>query len=153
MMTTPNVASLLPPEGAVSGFGRPDATDMLDTITTFGSATLGGAWPVVWTLVKIIALVAPLMGAVAYLTLWERKAIGWTQIRPGPNRVGPFGLLTPIAHHGASQRRQNIHQREIGVMEVRVLVVLRSTVGHAATTRPSRCVLLCTQQIPGPHAL
>jgi len=41
--------------------------------------------------------VLPLMGCVAYLTLWERKAIGWSQIRPGPNRVGPWGLLTPIA--------------------------------------------------------
>ncbi|KQW00397.1 NADH-quinone oxidoreductase subunit NuoH [Rhizobacter sp. Root1221] len=70
---------------------------MLDTITSFGSATLGGFWPVVWTLIKIIAVVAPLMLCVAYLTLWERKAIGWTQIRPGPNRVGPMGLLTPIA--------------------------------------------------------
>lgn len=70
---------------------------MLDSITSFGSATLGGFWPVVWTLVKIIAVVAPLMICVAYLTLWERKAIGWTQIRPGPNRVGPLGLLTPIA--------------------------------------------------------
>jgi NADH-quinone oxidoreductase subunit H len=70
---------------------------MLDTITTFGSSALGPAWPVVWSLVKIVVLLAPLMGAVAYLTLWERKGIGWSQIRPGPNRVGPWGLLTPIA--------------------------------------------------------
>ncbi len=33
-----------------------------------------------------------------YLTLWERKAIGFTQIRVGPNRVGPSGLLQPIAN-------------------------------------------------------
>ncbi len=70
---------------------------MLDTLQSFGSSTLGGAWPVVWTLIKIVAVLLPLMGCVAYLTLWERKAIGWTQVRPGPNRVGPWGLLTPIA--------------------------------------------------------
>src|SRR5215216_7455761 len=70
---------------------------MIDTFNSYGSQYLGGFWPVVWTLIKIVAVVAPLMGCVAYLTLWERKAIGWTQIRPGPNRVGPFGLLTPIA--------------------------------------------------------
>jgi NADH-quinone oxidoreductase subunit H len=70
---------------------------MFDTLHSVGSSMLGGAWPVVWTLVKIVAVLLPLMGCVAYLTLWERKAIGWTQIRPGPNRVGPFGLLTPIA--------------------------------------------------------
>ena len=58
---------------------------------------LGMVWPVVWSLLKIIAVLLPLLGCVAYLTLWERKAIGWSQIRPGPNRVGPYGLLTPIA--------------------------------------------------------
>ncbi len=50
-----------------------------------------------WTLAAITAIVAPLMLAVAYLTLWERKLIGWMQIRLGPNRVGPLGLLQPVA--------------------------------------------------------
>src|SRR2546425_62077 len=49
------------------------------------------------SLAFIVAIVAPLMLAVAYLTLWERKLIGWIQIRIGPNRVGPAGLLQPIA--------------------------------------------------------
>jgi NADH-quinone oxidoreductase subunit H len=71
---------------------------MIDQINQAGAAWMGDiAWPVVWALVKIVVLVVPLLLAVAYLTLWERKAIGWTQIRPGPNRVGPWGLLTPIA--------------------------------------------------------
>ena len=48
-------------------------------------------------LAAIVAIVVPLMLAVAYLTLWERKFIGWVQIRIGPNRVGPLGLLQPIA--------------------------------------------------------
>ncbi len=56
--------------------------------------TLGGP---VYTLVKIVIVVAPLLGAVSYLTLWERKLIGWMQIRRGPNRVGPLGLFQPIA--------------------------------------------------------
>jgi NADH-quinone oxidoreductase subunit H len=70
---------------------------MIESFNVYGESLLGGAWPAVWALIKIVVLVAPLMGCVAYLTLWERKAIGWSQIRPGPNRVGPAGLLTPIA--------------------------------------------------------
>lgn len=71
---------------------------MFDTVHQYGNQYLGATvWAVAWTLAKIVAVVLPLLGCVAYLTLWERKAIGWTQIRPGPNRVGPFGLLTPIA--------------------------------------------------------
>jgi NADH-quinone oxidoreductase subunit H len=50
-----------------------------------------------WTLAAIVAIVVPLFVAVAYLTLWERKLIGWIQIRIGPNRVGPLGLLQPVA--------------------------------------------------------
>ncbi len=49
------------------------------------------------TIAKILAVVLPLMGAVAYLTLAERKVIGYIQSRIGPNRVGPRGLLQPIA--------------------------------------------------------
>lgn len=54
-------------------------------------------WPTVWTIIKIVAIVAPLLGAVAYLTLAERKVIGSMHLRRGPNVVGPFGLFQPIA--------------------------------------------------------
>jgi NADH-quinone oxidoreductase subunit H len=49
------------------------------------------------TIILIVCIVAPLMGCVAYTTLWERKLIGWMQVRVGPNRVGPLGLFQPIA--------------------------------------------------------
>jgi NADH-quinone oxidoreductase subunit H len=71
---------------------------MFDSLHQIGNSALGPtAWLVLWSLVKIIAVVLPLMICVAYLTLWERKGIGFTQIRIGPNRVGPAGLLQPIA--------------------------------------------------------
>lgn len=50
-----------------------------------------------WIVAKILMIVLPLMGMVAYLTLAERKVIGWIQGRMGPNRAGPLGLLQPIA--------------------------------------------------------
>jgi len=54
-------------------------------------------WPLLWTVIKIVAIVIPVLLSVAYLTLAERKVIGAMQMRRGPNIVGPFGLLQPIA--------------------------------------------------------
>ena len=70
----------------------------IDSFYEMGAASpIAPAWPLIWTVIKIVVVLLPLMGLVAYLTLWERKLIGWIQIRVGPNRVGPGGLLQPIA--------------------------------------------------------
>jgi NADH-quinone oxidoreductase subunit H len=52
---------------------------------------------IIITLLKIFAILIPLIISVAYLTFLERKVIGYMQDRIGPNRVGPFGLGQPIA--------------------------------------------------------
>ncbi len=76
---------------------------MIDAIFNYGQGLLaaswwtGLAWPAAWALIKIVVVLMPLMGIVAYTTLWERKLLGWVQIRLGPNRVGPWGLLQPMA--------------------------------------------------------
>lgn len=54
-------------------------------------------WPGVWMVVRIVLIIAPVMLSVAYLTYFERKVIGAMHLRRGPNVVGPFGLLQPIA--------------------------------------------------------
>ncbi|WP_438997307.1 NADH-quinone oxidoreductase subunit NuoH [Candidatus Puniceispirillum sp.] len=52
---------------------------------------------VAWIIAQIMIVVGPLLIAVAYLTLAERRVIGFMQLRKGPNVVGPFGMLQPFA--------------------------------------------------------
>jgi NADH-quinone oxidoreductase subunit H len=70
---------------------------MVDALQQFLQGIFGPVFPLVWVMLKIVLIIAPLLLGVAYLTFWERKVIGWMQVRIGPNRVGPWGLIQPIA--------------------------------------------------------
>ncbi len=70
---------------------------LLSLIHHYGEMIFGRFWFIVWLMIKIGVVILPVMGLMAFLTLWERKVIGWMHARLGPNRVGPLGLLQPIA--------------------------------------------------------
>ncbi len=57
----------------------------------------GYAWPTLFIVGKILCVLVPLLLAIAYYTYFERKVLAASQLRKGPNVVGPFGLLQPIA--------------------------------------------------------
>jgi NADH-quinone oxidoreductase subunit H len=57
----------------------------------------GYAWPTILIVLQIVAIIVPLLVSVAYLTYAERRVLGAIHLRIGPNVVGPFGLLQPMA--------------------------------------------------------
>ena len=72
--------------------------DLINQFTQWGAGVFGETgWNVIWALLRIVPLMIVILLSVAYLTFMERKVIGYMQGRIGPNRVGPFGLLQPIA--------------------------------------------------------
>jgi len=66
-------------------------------IATLGSEVGSTVWYLAKTLTMILMVMLPVIFFVLYFQLVERWVIGWIQVRRGPNRVGPFGLLQPIA--------------------------------------------------------
>ena len=68
----------------------------------------GYVWPTIWTLFLIILIMLPVLVGVAYLTYAERKVLGWMMMRRGPNVVGPFGLLQPIADAGKLLMKETV---------------------------------------------
>ena len=57
----------------------------------------GYAWPAIWIGLQVVAIIIPLLLCVAYLVYAERKVIAAIHLRRGPNVVGPYGLLQPVA--------------------------------------------------------
>ncbi|HYH66960.1 MAG TPA: complex I subunit 1 family protein, partial [Urbifossiella sp.] len=76
-------------------------------------------------LILIVAVMGAGLGLVAYLTLGERKVSAWIQDRVGPNRVGPFGLLQPLADGGKFFLKEEVIPDHVD----RIFYVLAPAVG------------------------
>ncbi len=70
---------------------------MLNLTHHYGRMLFGQFWHAVWIMICIGIVLVVILGLMTFLTLWERKVIGWMHARLGPNRVGPLGLIQPIA--------------------------------------------------------
>src|SRR5689334_875732 len=88
-------------------------TDSIDQIFVLMKHWLVGfapesAQPVVSALLSVIAILAVFPGLFALTTILERKGLGRIQNRLGPNRVGPFGILQPLADGVKSLTKEDL---------------------------------------------
>lgn len=83
----PNLAALVPPEWFTNLPGINSLAESSPIVVNY----------IIWPLIQIAAVLFVVLTLVAYLTLAERKISAWIQVRIGPNRVGPWGLLQPLA--------------------------------------------------------
>ncbi|AIL33197.1 NADH-quinone oxidoreductase subunit NuoH [Basilea psittacipulmonis] len=73
-------------------------TDFIHALNAWGTGLVGETlWTIIWYVICILVIAFPVIISVAFLTLWERRMIGYMHIRRGPNRVGPGGILQPFA--------------------------------------------------------
>ena len=77
----------------------------------------GYAWPTILTAIEVLCVAVPLLVAIAYYTYFERKVLAFSQLRKGPNVVGPFGI--------SASRAPACHLRPFSTAVARVL-----TTGH-----------------------
>ena len=82
--------------------------------------------PTAIILAQIFAIIVPLLVAVAYLTYFERKVIASMQLRKGPNVVGPFGLLQPLAMAQSFLSRRQFFLQELTKFYLPWLLCLHS---------------------------
>nr|YP_010118126.1 NADH dehydrogenase subunit 1 [Turritopsis lata]QQW46726.1 NADH dehydrogenase subunit 1 [Turritopsis lata] len=84
---------------------------------------------VIFTIIKFLIIIVPVLISVAYLTLLERKTIGYIQIRKGPNVVGIYGLLQPLADGVKLFSKEMIIPNHVSILLYLFAPILALTLG------------------------
>src|SRR5512136_3399043 len=97
-------------------------------------------------LVKVLVVFSAMMLIVAYMTLMERKVLGHMQVRYGPNRVGPFGLLQPVADGIKLFFKEDIivpHANRLIYIFAPTVIVITALVSYAVIPFGDSFTILC----------